>query len=112
MIWKKVFEVVKLRGENRLTRKSFENVFSSQHIEFPFFKTERLLELFFLSLFSMLFFSLFLCSDSLLRMNSRIFEMFEEKKIQTFFQMGWKWLYQDLCNWGICEKFIDSGCIP
>jgi hypothetical protein len=32
-----------------------------------------------------------------LRMNSRIFEMFEEKTFfQTFFQMGWKWLHQDL----------------
>jgi hypothetical protein len=30
-------------------------------------------------------------------MNLEIFEMFEEKTIfSTFFQMGWKWLHQDL----------------
>jgi hypothetical protein len=51
MIWKRVFEVVKWKGRNGLTRKSFENIFSSEKLEFPFFKRERLLEIFFLSLF-------------------------------------------------------------
>jgi hypothetical protein len=46
-------------GENGFTRKSFENVFSSQNIQFPFFKRERLLELFFLSFFPMLLLSFF-----------------------------------------------------
>jgi hypothetical protein len=76
-------------GENGLTWKSFENIFSSQNIEFSFFKRERLLELFFLSLFSMLLFLFFLCSVSLLRMNSGIFEMCEEKTI--FFKLSFKW---------------------
>jgi hypothetical protein len=50
-------------------------------LNFPFSK-ERLLELLFLSLFSMLLFSLFFrCSVSLFRMSSGIFEMFEEKTI-------------------------------
>jgi hypothetical protein len=38
MIWKRVFEVVKGGGEHGLTRKSFENIFSSQNIEIPFLK--------------------------------------------------------------------------
>jgi hypothetical protein len=71
-------------GGNGLTWKSFENVFSSQNIEFPFFKRERLLELFFLSLFLFLF----LCSVSLLKKNSGIFEMFEEKIISSFLSNG------------------------
>jgi hypothetical protein len=106
----------KMEGEkNGLTWKSFENIFSSQNIECPFFKRERLLELFFLSPFFYASFSLFfLFSVSLLRMNSGIFEMFEEKTIvfQTFFQMGWKWLHQNLWNWGSCRKFIGGECIP
>jgi hypothetical protein len=44
---------------------------------------ERLLELFFLSLF-------FLCSVFLLRMNSGIFEMFEERT-NVFFKLSLKW---------------------
>jgi hypothetical protein len=31
---------------------------------------------------------------------------------QTFFQMGWKWLHQDLWNWESCGKFIGGGSIP
>jgi hypothetical protein len=59
---------------------NFFKMFSPLNIlNSPFFKRERLLELFFLSLFlSMLLFLFFLCSISLLRMNSGIFEMFEE----------------------------------
>jgi hypothetical protein len=37
----------------------------------------------------LLFVSFFLCSVSLLRMNSEIFEMFEEKTI--FFKLSFKW---------------------
>jgi hypothetical protein len=82
MIWKRVFEVVKWRGGNGLTRESFENVFSPQNIEFPFFRRERLLELFFLSPFFYAPFCLFFPrSISLLMMNSGIFQMFEEKTI-------------------------------
>jgi hypothetical protein len=60
----------------------------------------------------LLFLSFYLCSISLLI--TGIFEMFEEKTIffQTFFQMGWKWLHQDLWNWGSCRKLIHGGCIP
>jgi hypothetical protein len=43
---------------------------------------DRLLELFFLSLF-------FLCSISLSRLNTGIFEMFEDKTI--FFKLSFKW---------------------
>jgi hypothetical protein len=87
MIWKRVFKVENGWGENGLTQKSFENLFSSQSIEFPFFKRERLFELFFLCFFfyASFSFSFFLCSVSLLRMNSGIFEMFEVKTI--FFQI-------------------------
>jgi hypothetical protein len=67
-------------------------MFSYQNIEYPFFKRERLLELFLLSFFFLsFFFSLFLfflCSVSLLRMNSGIFEMFEEKIISNFLSNG------------------------
>jgi hypothetical protein len=41
-------------GENGLTRKSFENVFSSQNIEFPFIKRETFGAFLPFSFFSML----------------------------------------------------------
>jgi hypothetical protein len=67
----------------RWRKKSFKNVFSSQNIEFPFFKRDRLLEIFLpFSFFSML---LFLRPISLLRMKSGIFEIFEEKTIFSNF---------------------------
>jgi hypothetical protein len=47
-------------------------------------------------LFSYASFPLFLCSVSLLMMNSEIFESLTRKQFHTFFQMGWKWLHQDL----------------
>jgi hypothetical protein len=74
--------VVKWRGRKWTHTEKFKKC-SLLKILNSLFSKERLLELFFLSFFSMLLFlSLFLCSVSLLSMNSGIFEMFEEK---TFF---------------------------
>jgi hypothetical protein len=42
-------------GENGLTRKSFENLFSYHNIEFPFFKRETFGAFLHFSFFSMLF---------------------------------------------------------
>jgi hypothetical protein len=57
----------------------------------------------FLYLFGYAFFSLFLllCSISLLRMNSGIFEIFEDKTI--FFKLSFKWVgsgYTKICEIG------------
>jgi hypothetical protein len=86
------------------SHKKVLKIFSTLKILNSPFSKERDLWSFssFLSFFSFFLYAsfspFFLCSVSLLRMNSGIFEMFEEKTIcfQTFFQMGWKWLHKDL----------------
>jgi hypothetical protein len=101
---KKGFWSGKMEGEKIDSHEKVLKMFSPlKMLNSPFSKERD-----FLSFSS--FISLFY-APSLLRMNSEIFEMFVEKKIQTFFQMGWKWLHQDLWNWGSCKKIIDGGCI-
>jgi hypothetical protein len=79
----------KMEGEKMDAQgKVLKMFFTLKILNSPFSK-QRLLELFFLSLFFYAYFSLFFpFFISLLRMNSGIFEMFQEK---TIFKLYFKW---------------------
>jgi hypothetical protein len=96
-------------GENGLTRKSFENVLSSQNIEFPFFKRETFGT--FLPFSFLCFFFFFYALSLYWGWTQGFLKCLRRKQFQTFFQMGWKWLHQDLWNWGTCGKTIGGGCM-
>jgi hypothetical protein len=87
---KKGFQSGKIEGEKMDSHRKVLKMFSPLKIlNSPFQKRKTFVAFLPLSFFYASFSLFFLCSVSLLRMNSGIFEMFEEKTI--FFKLSFKW---------------------